>query len=219
MERDFDYLALWQAAKRAASGRAIHKTVLVAGLVVLHSLFGLGIIRRAAIAQEVMGQYRWRIAAGSTVLAADSENAMATKPGSDFKECANGCPHGNVWEWVEDIWHDNYGGAPADGSAWLWGSDPSYRVIRGGSWRNDTDFIRAAARHSWLPGGKIVKSLIVFSSPLVPGRVLVRFFPDVCYIPTNVSPRMCFKIGKSLEQMALHEEVQNCARRSAFGCY
>jgi hypothetical protein len=92
MERDFDYLALWQAAKRAASGRAIHKTVLVAGLVVLHSLFGLGIIRRAAIAQEVMGQYRWRIAAGSTVLAADSENAMATKPGSDFKECANGCP-------------------------------------------------------------------------------------------------------------------------------
>jgi formylglycine-generating enzyme required for sulfatase activity len=26
------------------------------------------------------------------------------------------------------------------------GGDPSYRVIRGGSWRNDTDFIRAAVR-------------------------------------------------------------------------
>jgi formylglycine-generating enzyme required for sulfatase activity len=26
--------------------------------------------------------------------------------------------HGNVWEWVEDDWHDSYGGAPDDGSAW-----------------------------------------------------------------------------------------------------
>ena len=25
--------------------------------------------------------------------------------------------HGNVWEWVADTWHDNYDGAPADGSA------------------------------------------------------------------------------------------------------
>ena len=26
--------------------------------------------------------------------------------------------HGNVWEWVEDVWHDSYNGAPVDGSAW-----------------------------------------------------------------------------------------------------
>jgi formylglycine-generating enzyme required for sulfatase activity len=26
--------------------------------------------------------------------------------------------HGNVWEWVQDKWHDSYGGAPTDGSAW-----------------------------------------------------------------------------------------------------
>jgi formylglycine-generating enzyme required for sulfatase activity len=26
--------------------------------------------------------------------------------------------HGNVWEWVEDVWHDSYKGAPNDGSAW-----------------------------------------------------------------------------------------------------
>ena len=26
--------------------------------------------------------------------------------------------HGNVWEWVEDDWHENYRGAPTDGSAW-----------------------------------------------------------------------------------------------------
>ena len=26
--------------------------------------------------------------------------------------------HGNVWEWCADAWHDDYTGAPADGSAW-----------------------------------------------------------------------------------------------------
>jgi formylglycine-generating enzyme required for sulfatase activity len=25
--------------------------------------------------------------------------------------------HGNVWEWVQDCWHESYQGAPADGSA------------------------------------------------------------------------------------------------------
>ena len=33
--------------------------------------------------------------------------------------------HGNVWEWVQDYYHDSYGGsvssAPVDGSAWLSG--------------------------------------------------------------------------------------------------
>lgn len=42
---------------------------------------------------------------------------------------------GNVWEWVEDCWHENYIGAPTDGSAWLDVSrgDCDRRVIRGGS--------------------------------------------------------------------------------------
>ena len=41
--------------------------------------------------------------------------------------------HGNVWEWVEDCWHESYEGAPSDGSAWTSG-DCSRRVLRGGSW-------------------------------------------------------------------------------------
>jgi len=40
---------------------------------------------------------------------------------------------GNVWEWVEDSYHDNYNGAPADGSAWQ-EEDGMIRVPRGGSW-------------------------------------------------------------------------------------
>ena len=31
--------------------------------------------------------------------------------------------HGNVDEWCEDVWHPNYDGAPADGSAWLDGEE------------------------------------------------------------------------------------------------
>ena len=41
--------------------------------------------------------------------------------------------HGNVWEWVQDVWHDNYDGAPNDGSAWESG-DSTKRVNRGGGW-------------------------------------------------------------------------------------
>lgn len=50
---------------------------------------------------------------------------------------------GNVWEWVEDTYHDNYKGAPEDGSAWMNGS---MHVLRGGSWGYDPNFGRAAAR-------------------------------------------------------------------------
>jgi formylglycine-generating enzyme required for sulfatase activity len=42
--------------------------------------------------------------------------------------------HGNVWEWCQDVWHDNYDGAPVDGSAWVNGGNRSRRVLRGGSW-------------------------------------------------------------------------------------
>jgi len=54
--------------------------------------------------------------------------------------------HGNVWEWVEDCWHDTYQGAPADGSAWLRGGDDHVRVVRGGSWGSGPLYLRAAYR-------------------------------------------------------------------------
>jgi formylglycine-generating enzyme required for sulfatase activity len=54
--------------------------------------------------------------------------------------------HGNVWEWVEDCYHDNYeSGAPTDGSAWIEG-DCTNRVVRGGSWFNVPGYLRSASR-------------------------------------------------------------------------
>ena len=60
--------------------------------------------------------------------------------------------HGNVYEWVEDCWHDSYVGAPADGSAWTAGGDCSDRVLRGGSWFDLSWYLRAANRDRNLTG-------------------------------------------------------------------
>ncbi len=54
--------------------------------------------------------------------------------------------HGNVSEWVEDCYHANYDGAPANGSAWTAGGDCSSRILRGGSWDNSPDALRSASR-------------------------------------------------------------------------
>jgi len=59
--------------------------------------------------------------------------------------------HGNVWEWVEDDWHDSYKKPPDDGSAWIDKPRGSYRVVRGGSWRRDARNCRSAMRSGSAP--------------------------------------------------------------------
>jgi formylglycine-generating enzyme required for sulfatase activity len=57
--------------------------------------------------------------------------------------------HGNVFEWVEDDWHENYRGARADGSAWKEpGVIESSRlcVLRGGAWGREPGACRSAYR-------------------------------------------------------------------------
>ena len=55
--------------------------------------------------------------------------------------------HGNVLEWCEDDWHENYINAPTDGSAWNSRSGNNTKTLRGGSWYSDARFCRAAARN------------------------------------------------------------------------
>ena len=52
---------------------------------------------------------------------------------------------GNIWEWVADCWHDSYAGAPTDGTA-HGGAECGNRVMRGGSWGYNPDFMRADTR-------------------------------------------------------------------------
>ena len=61
--------------------------------------------------------------------------------------------HGNVLEWTEDCWNDNYSGAPTDGSAWTrWFC--TRRVLRGGSWLNDPRLLTSASRFSYPPANR-----------------------------------------------------------------
>ncbi|MBD2562429.1 SUMF1/EgtB/PvdO family nonheme iron enzyme [Nostoc linckia FACHB-391] len=54
--------------------------------------------------------------------------------------------HGNIWEWCQDDWHENYNKAPADGSPWMSGND--HRLLRGGSWFNIPGSCCSASRFS-----------------------------------------------------------------------
>nr|WP_261779612.1 formylglycine-generating enzyme family protein [Microcystis aeruginosa] len=54
--------------------------------------------------------------------------------------------HGNVWEWCADTWHDNYDGAPTDGSAWIENGNNNRSPLRGGSWFSNPYFCRSAYR-------------------------------------------------------------------------
>jgi formylglycine-generating enzyme required for sulfatase activity len=61
---------------------------------------------------------------------------------------------GNLWVWVEDCYHQNYSGAPADGSAWTEG-ECRYRVLRGCAWYNDPPLLRSAMRFPYDPNIRV----------------------------------------------------------------
>ncbi len=53
---------------------------------------------------------------------------------------------GNVAEWVQDCWHDDYKGAPNDGSAWAAGGTCQLRVLRGGSFDSQALYVQSGVR-------------------------------------------------------------------------
>ncbi|MCV2351039.1 formylglycine-generating enzyme family protein [Paucibacter sp. Y2R2-4] len=63
---------------------------------------------------------------------------------------------GNVWEWVEDVMHQNYQGASPIGQARQVGSTPEQRVLRGGSYFDNPKFLRASHRNADTPDAAYV---------------------------------------------------------------
>ena len=97
-------------------------------------------------AERLLGEYAWY----------DTNSSGRTQPAG--VKLPNGWGlfdmHGNVWEWCEDVYHDNYQGAPTDGSAWL--GEGGHRVYRGGGWANHARDCRCACRNHGGPGNRNV---------------------------------------------------------------
>ena len=60
---------------------------------------------------------------------------------------------GNDWEWTADWFHDNYEGAPTDGTAWL-KPEGVMRVGRGGSWNDFHWLLRSSFRNAGYPADR-----------------------------------------------------------------
>jgi len=97
-----------------------------------------------------LGQEAKTIASENWTLAECIDDYVYTAPVASFAENQFGLFDmlGNVWEWTQDCWHDNYDNAPKNGSAWLEadGGDCDRRVIRGGSWNLYPQNLRSAYR-------------------------------------------------------------------------
>ncbi len=93
--------------------------------------------------ESQLGQYAWY----------DKNSDRKTHPVGQKKPNAYGLydMHGNVWEWVQDWYNDNYRGAPTDGSAWESVGEQKLRVLRGGSWDYGPASLRSARRVGFPP--------------------------------------------------------------------
>jgi formylglycine-generating enzyme required for sulfatase activity len=92
-------------------------------------------------------KYNW---SGSYGDGPKGEYREQTTPVGQFPANAFGLydMHGNVWEWCADEWHNNYAGAPTDGSVWL-NEDKDISLLRGGSWAFNPLLCRSAIRISY----------------------------------------------------------------------
>jgi formylglycine-generating enzyme required for sulfatase activity len=93
-------------------------------------------------------ELKFRYAISWESAACDEDEYAETAPVGSFQPNRFGVRDtaGNVWEWVEDCDHENYEGAPTDGSAW--NEDKcGLRVVRGGSWTDGPRVLRASTRY------------------------------------------------------------------------
>ena len=99
--------------------------------------------------------------------------------------------HGNVWEWVEDCWHDNYNGAPGDGVPWA-GKEPCRHIVRGGGWDRIPQVLDAAYRASFSASYRYTMIGLRVAKSEPGGKVSVKPRPAplnaVAQAPAAVSP-------------------------------
>ena len=109
---------------------------------------------------------------GSSVYRCSKKGKNRTVPVGSFRPNRFGLYDmiGNVQEWTADCWHENYEGAPSDGSAWEQ-DDCTYRVTRGGSWDDHyTRYFRSASRRreTWRRayiGFRVARTMVVMQNP------------------------------------------------------
>lgn len=94
-----------------------------------------------------LGRYAWYAAN-----AADKTHPVGEKLPNQFGVHDTA---GNVWEWVQDCYTDNYSAARADGAAAA-GAEGCDRVVRGGSWESGSDFLRPTFRGRVRPSHRVL---------------------------------------------------------------
>ena len=103
--------------------------------------------------QASVAEYAVKCVPGSADIGCESQGTMSVCSISKGNTSQGLCDiAGNVWEWVQDWWHDDYTGAPVDGSAW---ESPagSLRVARGGGYGStDAGDLRVSNRFCYAPG-------------------------------------------------------------------
>ena len=85
---------------------------------------------------------------------------------------------GNLWEWCEDRWHENYQGAPVDGSAWV--DTGIHRVVRGGSFDATASNLRSAWRPYHTPTHHFANDGARCVRPLLPEECVSDCDGKVC---------------------------------------
>ncbi len=108
----------------------------------------------AKLRQPTPGEYNYVVHDGPTELYFENygDGHTGAAPVGSFAPNPFGLydTTGNVWEWTQDCWHDDYTGAPTDGSAWTFRNKGQCRtrVLRGGSWYCFPRHLRSANRYS-----------------------------------------------------------------------
>ena len=128
--------AEWEYACRAGTATPFH--------------FGETISTELANYRGTEGEYNGRIYSGiyGRGVGVQGIYREQTTPVGSFPPNAFGLydMHGNVWEWCEDDWHEDYQDASRDGRSSRTGSNPNIKAMRGGSWYNFPWSCRSAFR-------------------------------------------------------------------------